>query len=212
VAPLAMKLLLEFEQHISSRLLLLRHYEDEGFCELDLCKRRCFKGFTGLHGAAFFGILEIFATLLVIKEWDINATDTGGRTALAWAVIGGHEDAVAIMLQQKDVEADTADTGHGLTPLLLAVVHGHERVVKLLLERKDVNPNTADTEYGVTPLLSAAVGGNEGIIKLLLEREEVNPNTAEPEHGVITLISTLRTPNMVEHHSCGLQRTGMREQ
>ena len=188
VAPLVMKLLLEFEQHISSQLLLLRYYEDESFCELDLCKRRCFEGFTGLHGAAFFGILEIFATLLVTKEWDINATDTGGRTALAWAAVGGHEDVVAMILQRKGVEADTADTGHGLTPLLLAVVCGHEGVVKLLLERKDVNPNTADTKHGITPLISAAVDGNEGIVKLLLERKDVNPNTAEPEHGVTPLL------------------------
>ena len=188
VAPLVMKLLLEFEQHISSQLLLLRYYEDESFCELDLCKSRCFKGFTGLHGAAFFGILEIFATLLVIKEWDINATDTGGRTALAWAAVGGHEDVVAMILQRKGVEADTADTGHGLTPLLLAVVCGHAGVVKLLLERKDVNPNTADTKHGITPLTLAAVDGNEGIVKLILEREDVNPNTAGTENGVTPLL------------------------
>jgi len=182
LAPLALKFLIGFEQHISSRLLLLQYFNDENFWEPDF--RTCGpKGFTGLHGAAFFGIVEIVAALLSKKEWDVNATDTMGRTALAWAAIGGHEDVVEIILQQEGANADIANTGLGLAPLWLAAVCGHEGVVKLLLEREDVYPNTPDTEYGATPLLLAAARGHEGVVKFLLKREDINPNTPDTESG-----------------------------
>ena len=185
VAPLALKLLVEFEQHISSRLLLL-HYIDRWEPGLD--KTGGPKGFTGLHGAAFFGIVEIVTTLLAMKEWDINVTDPIGRTALAWAAVGGHEDVVTMILQQKDTKADTTDTGHGITPLMLAAAHGHEGVVKLLLERDDINLNAVDTRYNRTPLLFAVGNGNDGVVKLLLGREDIDPNTAETKYGVTPLL------------------------
>ena len=92
------------------------------------------KGFTGLHGAAFFGIVEVVPALLAMKEWDINATDTMGRTALAWAAIRGNEGIVKILLQQTEVKVDTTDIEYGRTPLLWATNSGYEGVVKLLLE------------------------------------------------------------------------------
>ena len=183
VSTLALALLTEFEQHISSQLLLLHHNEGRSWPEPGLNMTGGPQGFTGLHGAAYLGVVEIVATQLAMKEWDINATDVRGRTALAWAAVRGHEDVVAIILQQKDAEADTPDTEGGLTPLCLAALKGHEGVVKMLLGREDVNPNTASTIDGSTPLALAARGGHEGIVKLLLGREDVNPNTADTRDG-----------------------------
>ena len=60
-------------------------------------------GFPGLHRAAVLGIGEIVAALLTMKEWDINERDPVGRTALAWAAVGGHEEVVRILLQRKDI-------------------------------------------------------------------------------------------------------------
>ena len=174
--PLALGLLMEFEKHISSQLLLLHYDEDRDWWERDIDRRGGLKGFTGLHGAAFFGIVEAAAALLAMKEWDINATDTMGRTALAWAAIRGHEGIVKILLQQKEVKVDTTDIEYGRTPLLWATKSGHEGVVKLLLEREDINPNAADTKFGRTPLILAADGGHEGVVKLLLERGDINPD------------------------------------
>ena len=188
MTPLALKLLIESEQHIFSQLLLLHYIEDRSRWEPGLDKTGGPKGFTGLHGAAFFGIVEIFATLLAMKEWDINVIDPIGRTALAWAAVGGHEDVVAKILQQKDAKADTTDTRHGITPLMLAAAHGHEGVVKLLLEREDINPNAADTSYKRTPLLFAAGNANDGVVKLLLGREDIDPNTPETKYGVTPLL------------------------
>jgi len=109
------------------------------------------KGFTGLHGAAFLVIGETLTSLLVVKGWDIKATDGLGRTALAWAALGGHEDIVKMLLQRKDVNPDATNTICGRIPLRLAVDGGHEGVVKLLLERDDINPITEVTGYDQTP-------------------------------------------------------------
>ena len=116
--------------------------------------------------------MEIVVGLLAIKEWDINAMDNTGRTALAWAAVGGHEDAVKILLQCEDVKTDTTDTKCGRTPLSLAAGNGHSGAVKLQLEREDINTNTADTKYGRTLLLWAAVRRHSGVVKLLMERED----------------------------------------
>ena len=188
LAPLALRLLLEFEQHISSQLLFLRYYEDQRDWEADFGETRDLKGFTGLHGAALFGMAEIVATLLVMKEWDINATDARGRTVLAWAAVGGHSDVVAMILQRKDTKADTAGTEYSMTPLWLAARCGNAGVVKLLLERRDVDLNIVDTKYGVTPLWLAAAGGCGGVVKLLLEREDINPDTADTKYGWTPLL------------------------
>jgi len=177
VNPLALELLVRFEEHISSRLFLLRYHEDIHWWGPAYDGSSSPKGFTGLHGAAFLGIAEIVAALLAMREWDINATDARGRTALAWAAVGGHEDVVNMLLQRKDLNPDAADTKYRRTPLWWAAGGGHEGVVKLLLEREDINPNAADTEYGRTPFLWAARGGHEGVVKLLLERGDINPST-----------------------------------
>jgi len=47
-------------------------------------------------------MVELVVALLAMKGWDINATDSMGRTALSWAAVRGHEDVVKILLQHKD--------------------------------------------------------------------------------------------------------------
>ena len=187
MSPFALELLIEFEQHVSSQLLLVRYYEEVRWWEPSFDNSDGPRGFTGLHGAAFFGMVETVATLLA-RGWDINATDIRGRTALAWAAAGGHEDVVAMILQQKGAKADTRDTEYGLTPLWLAAAYGNEGVVKLLLEREDVNPNTTHTEYGWTPLLLAVENGCEGMAKLLLGRGGADPNTVDFRYGRTPLL------------------------
>ncbi|RPA90440.1 hypothetical protein L873DRAFT_1657583, partial [Choiromyces venosus 120613-1] len=87
VISLALKLLDAFDDHISSKLLIL----DTDSWEHLLDEEDSPKGFTGLHGASYFGVEEIMVALLQFKEWDINATDQDGNTALGWAVAEGHD-------------------------------------------------------------------------------------------------------------------------
>jgi len=179
---LALLLLVRYEEHVASRLLLL-HYYKYGCWDNPNDKRFMPQGFTGLHGAAFHGIGEIVPALSATKEWSINERDNNGRTALLWAAIRGHEDVVKQLLELKNIDPKAEDTEYSLTPLWWAVEGRHEGVVRMLLERKEVNPNTPNTEYGQTPLLWAARRRYEGIARMLLEREEINPNIADTLWG-----------------------------
>jgi len=228
---LALLLLVRYEEHIASRLLLLHYYKYRDW-ENPNGKRFRSKGFTGLHGAAFHGIGEIFAALLATKEWSINERDNMGRTALSWAAGGGHENVVKILLRLMDIDPNAADTEYGRTPLWWAAERGHEGVVRMLLERMDINPNTTDKGYGGTPLWRAAERGREGLARMLLGREDINPNTADTTYGRTPLWwaarhhhegiarmllereginPTFQTPNLDERRSGGLRRAGMRQ-
>ena len=78
VKTLALRLLDRFDEHISSRLLLLHSNKDENWSLYSLWRQRSM-GFTGLHGIAFFGIGEILAAVLEMKKWDVNAMDCIGN-------------------------------------------------------------------------------------------------------------------------------------
>ena len=185
---LAAKLLGKFDHHISAKLLLLHYDWHRRDREPSFPLAGGPTGFTGLHGASFLGIVEIVAGVLEMKEWDINATDCMGSTALIWAAMKGHEDVVKMLLEREGINPNQADTRFGRTPLSWAVVNRHEGVVKMLLEREDVNPDHADTEYGRTPLLWAVVNGHEGVVKMLLERKDVNPDHADTKYGRTPLL------------------------
>ena len=148
---LALRLLDRFDEHISTQLLLLHSNRDRGWAPY-FRREGGPTGFTGLHGAAFLGIAEIVSTMLEMKEWDVNAYDCMGMTALTWAAREGHEEVVKVLLQREDVNLDQADTLCGRTPLSWAAWNGHEVVVKMLLEREDVNLDPANTVRGRTSL------------------------------------------------------------
>ena len=179
---LALRLLDRFDEHISAQLLLLHHNRSRNETPY-FGGVRGPAGFTGLHGLAFLGIAGIFSTVLKMKEWDINAYDCMGMTALTWASGRGHEEAVGMLLEREDVNPNQADTKYGRAPLSWAAKNGHGETVKIILEREDVNPNRADTRYGWTPLTWAAQKGHEGIVKMLLERGDINPNQADTNYG-----------------------------
>ena len=171
---LALQLLDGFDKHISSKVLLLR---EMGIWGRHIYWGDSFRGFTGLHGAAYFGCLEIIVALLDMGKWDTRATDCHGNTAIAWAARRGHGETVRILLDRNEVNPDTTDE-YGRTLLSCAAQNGHEGVVRILLERNDVNPNTA-SKYGETPLSWAAENGHEEVVRILLERNDVNPDTAD---------------------------------
>ena len=109
-------------------------------------------GFTGPHGVAFLGIAEITSAVLNMKEWEVNAADFTGNTALTWAARRGYHGVVKIRLERKDVNPDQPNTKYSRMPLSWAAQYGHKRVVKMFLERGDVNPNQPVTYHGQTLL------------------------------------------------------------
>jgi len=175
VKNLALNLLNGYEKHISSKMVLLRGMRAE---EQPLDRGDTPKGFTGLHGAAYFGCLEITLALLEANTSDVQATDFHGNTAISWAARRGHERVVRALLERSDVNIDTPDTRYCRTPLSWAAEHGHERVTKMLLERNDVNPNKAD-HCSQTPLSLAVNNGHGGVVRMLLERRDISANKVD---------------------------------
>ena len=96
VKVLALRLLDRFDEHISAGLLLLGHERSRGLgLYFNTAGERT--EFTGLHAVSFFGIVEMVADVLEMKEWDVNASDLTGSTALAWAAKEGYEGVVKIL-------------------------------------------------------------------------------------------------------------------
>ena len=175
VKTLALRLLDGYDQHISSKLLLL---QSVGAGEQPLDRDDTPRGFTGLHGAAYFGCGEIIVALLENNKGDVWATDFCGNVAIAWASRRGHEGVVRVLLERSNINPDTPDSDYGSAPLLWAAENGHAGVVRILLERSDVNPERVDRR-GRTPLLLAAENGHDGIVRILLERNDVSPNKSD---------------------------------
>ena len=132
VKTLALRLLDKFDEHISAQLLLLRYEENKkprrGPC---FHAKRGPTGFTGLHGISFLGIAEVVVGVLEMKEWDVNAADCMGITALGWAAIKGYEEVVKILLKRDDVNPSQVDTEFDLVPLFWAACYGREGVVSV---------------------------------------------------------------------------------
>jgi len=166
---LALKLLVRYQDHVSAVSLLkqVTHpncIEDTGTLPL----------FSGLHGASFFGIVELMTAIIDVGSCKIDERDCTGSTPLVWAARNGHVRAAELLLEREDVDPNHADK-YGRTSLGSAALNGHEGVVRLLLEQEGVDPNRSD-KNDETPLGWAAINGHEGVVRLLLERKDVDPN------------------------------------
>ena len=166
---LALELLGQYEDHVASVSLLEQVVHPNYAGDIDT-----YSLFTGLHGASFFGIVELVTVIINVEGCEIDQQDCTGSTPLGWVARNGHVGAAKLLLRREDVDPNRADK-HNRTPLGWAAFEGHEAVVKLLLGREDVDPNCPD-KYDQTPLLCAALDGCEGVVKLLLGREDVDPN------------------------------------
>lgn len=156
-------------------------------------------GFTGLHLAAYFGLLSVVNYLLLHCD-HASTKDSMGRVPLFWAAYNGHTKVVEVLLNQGEVAelkdalgrtpiSSAASMGQldvvncfldqnvdpnirdtdNRTPLSWAAYRGHYKVVRSLLER-GADPDPAD-EYGRTPLLWASYDGWVEIVELLRERD-----------------------------------------
>jgi len=164
---LALRLFGDYNSHISTKILLKAQ-------NMRIVHVNKFSGFSGLHCASFFGVIEIVARLIEMEGCDINQMDSTGGTLLHWAAWSGHEGVVETLLRRDGASPDKPNNS-GQTPLLWAAYNGYEGVVETLLGRDDVNPANPDNA-GQTPLHCAAWNGHEGMVKMLLGRDGVTPD------------------------------------
>ena len=100
------------------------------------------------------------------------------------AAVHGHQEVVALLLQQPGIELNPKTQDRGETPLHLAADDGRQEVVVLLLQQPGIDTNAADLQ-GSTALHTAAYRSQEEIVALLLDHPgieagvtNINGNTA----------------------------------
>jgi hypothetical protein len=98
---------------------------------------------------------------LLDKGVDVNAANSYGGTALAFACDRGHLEVIKLLLD-RGANPDTQDTFYKSKPVVWAAQKGHTEIVKLLLDR------------GVAPdpqiLMMGIYGEQPAVVKLMLER------------------------------------------
>lgn len=113
---------------------------------------------------AFEGDIDTIINLINSKDFNINAKDCHGETALHAAIIKNRPDIVLVLLEKgADVNAMSIT---GYTPLHYAAEHGQAQVVKMLLQ-KNANIHLR-TMFNKTPLALAIKTNRKEVVELIL--------------------------------------------
>jgi len=125
--------------------------------------------FSGLHIAAFFGLLEIAKVLLKDPGINVNASRSSGWTPLAIAIREGNIPIATLLAGHPKVDVKSGHLSPAGTALHLAAASPGEQTVfvRWLLEGgADIN---SLTDRGLTPLHVAAEVGHDAVVRILLE-------------------------------------------
>ena len=142
-----------------------------------------------------FGQYEM-ASLLLDRGFGLEAKGFDGATALAGAVMYGHDDVVQLLLE-RGANIQEAETPQ----LCTAAFKGYENIVKLLINHSaDVNAQGSKSEAA---LQIAALKGHVPIVRLLLE---AGANTGPTTSRVDTAeeIANLRREGLQDSYSAAL--------
>jgi ankyrin repeat protein len=120
-------------------------------------------GRTALHWAVQSDHTDV-AELLLSKNADVNAQDSGGRTPLDEAARLGYMDMAKLLL----AHGASVNAGYkGVTPLHFAAVTNHGAMVELLLAN-GADVNATESVSGQTPLEMAVSEGNRDAVQSML--------------------------------------------
>jgi ankyrin repeat protein len=130
---------------------------------------------------------------LLGKGPNVNATDSNGATALAWAAMRDDTPVATLLLKAK-ADPNISDA-NAITPLRVAIDNHSLPMAKLLLE-SGANPDLGGVN-GETPLMAAVHLDSTELAQLLLEHK-ANPNARERQYGQTALMwAAARDPRIV---------------
>jgi ankyrin repeat protein len=126
---------------------------------------------TGLHLAAYFGLLEL-SNLLIDKSHYLDVQDASGQTPLAWASIWGRTEAARLLIDA-GCKVDLSDAD-GRSPLAYASQYGHQSITAALVQ-SGCDINTKD-RWGRTPLIWAAEYAQNDVVGYILKNPTADRN------------------------------------
>jgi len=91
-------------------------------------------GMTALMFTALYNSIDIMKRILELVNGTVNTIDKMGRTALHWAIVLGHNEAVSILVGFAETNCGIFDSRKE-TPLHLAASKGNDEVVDLLIRK-----------------------------------------------------------------------------
>ena len=95
------------------------------------------------------------------------------------AAMHGHVDIVRYLVEEADIDPNSADTD-GWTALHFAAYNGHLDVVRYLVEEAKVQDPNKPNKDGCTPIHVAVAYGRVNVVKYLVEEAKVkDPNKAD---------------------------------
>ena len=122
---------------------------------------------------------------------DVNAVDSAGATALAWAVMRGNAP-IAERLLKAHADPNRTDA-NGVSPLMLAIDSNAPGLVKLLLAN-GADPSLV-RDNGETPLMHAVNSGSLDMVRMLVDAK-ADVNARENHFGQTALMWAAGHPDM----------------
>lgn len=131
--------------------------------------------------------VEVMEMLLGIPNFDSNAQDNDGWTALMRAADCGRVNMMRMMLRGPDHKGVNVKSKHkGWNALMLAAEYGHIEVVDILVNTLGIDVNAKDRDDR-TALMRAACHGHAEILGILLRTVDIDAN-AKDNNGVTALM------------------------
>ena len=151
-----------------------------------------------LLSAAKSGDLETVKSALKCQKSDVNHSDNGGRTPLYMASWKGHGEVVRKLLEEPDIDVNSAEKNVGATALYIASAVGQEEVVEHLVGHPKIEVNKWLFTTEMTPLWKASENGHAGVVRLLLGHPKLDINKARTNSAKTTPLGIATYLNKTE--------------
>ena len=120
-------------------------------------------GRTPLHQACFIGHTDLVRQLVVWHGADVGARDNDNWDALMYAVDGGHQVLVRVLIKEFHFNANISRGSDGRTPLLEACFEGYIDLVRELVVEHGADLSAKDND-NYDALMYAVIGYVESVI------------------------------------------------